>query len=596
MWLQNIIIAVFAPLLLFLISFVLNRTNFSKRRWLSLINTLLVGVFVSAFFMFVPIHYASCVKTLAGKAQAVLLSLFNSMQIFALGCEFAFVDEHLSACPAELQIWYRLLASGLFFFAPILTFSFVLSLFKNLSEHFKYFCSFFKDIYVFSELNEKSLVLANDIKINHKNAVIVFTDVFKDNEERAYELMADAEKLRAICFQKDILAVNFNRHFSKKAISFFVIGYDEAENLNQSLKLIEKYKMRKYTNLYVFSTSIESELLLSFNEKAEIKVRRINEVRSLINRVLYERGEMIFESAQYNLKGSRDISAVIVGMGRHGTEMVKALSWFGQMDGYELEINAFDKDPLAKEKFLALAPELMSDEHNGIFSEDDACYKINIHSGIDVNTVSFADEISKINHASYVLVALGNDKENIGVAVKLRMYFERMNIHPVIQAIVYNSQQKLALTDIQNFKKQKYDIDFIGDIESSYVESVIVDSELEKDALDRHLKWGTEDDFWNYEYHYRSSVASAIHLKARARCMIPGAGKSDDVLTSEEKNRLDILEHKRWNAYMRAEGYIFSGSNDEKSRNDLAKMHHDLVPFSELKPKEKEKDRKISSQ
>ena len=71
-------------------------------------------------------------------------------------------------------------------------------------------------------------------------------------------------------------------------------------------------------------------------------------------------------------------------MGRHGTEMVKALTWFGQMDGYNLEINAFDKDPLAKEKFVALAPELMSDDYNGVYVDGEAHYKIQIHSGFDV--------------------------------------------------------------------------------------------------------------------------------------------------------------------------------------------------------------------
>jgi hypothetical protein len=282
-------------------------------------------------------------------------------------------------------------------------------------------------------------------------------------------------------------------------------------------------------------------------------------------------------------------------MGRHGTEMVKALSWYGQMDGYNLEINAFDKDSLAKEKFMALAPELMSEDYNGVTVEGEAQYKIDIHSGLDVDTVSFAKEISKINNATYVLVALGNDEVNIKTAVNLRMYFERMKIHPVIQAIVYNSQQKRALSGVKNFKGQEYDIDFIGDMESSYVVDVIIDSELEEDALKRHLKWGEEKDFWNYEYNYRSSVASAIHMKARIECKIPGADKNTDELTQKEKHIIEVLEHKRWNAYMRAEGYVFSGSTDKSSRNDLAKMHHDLVDFSSLTEEEKRKDSRVGT-
>ena len=65
-------------------------------------------------------------------------------------------------------------------------------------------------------------------------------------------------------------------------------------------------------------------------------------------------------------------------------------------------------------------------------------------------------------------------------------------------------------------------------------------------------------------------------------------------MTPEEKNIIEVLEHKRWNAYMRAEGYVFSGSTDKSSRNDLAKMHHDLVDFSSL-TEEKRKDSNVGT-
>ena len=46
---------------------------------------------------------------------------------------------------------------------------------------------------------------------------------------------------------------------------------------------------------------------------------------------------------------------------------------------------------------------------------------------------------------------------------------------------------------------------------------------------------------------------------------------------------------------MRSEGYVFSGSKDKSSRNDLAKMHHDLVDYSSLSDEEKRKDSKIGT-
>ena len=104
-----------------------------------------------------------------------------------------------------------------------------------------------------------------------------------------------------------------------------------------------------------------------------------------------------------------------------------------------------------------------------------------------------------------------------------------------------------------------------------------------------------DEDFWAYEYCYRSSVASAIHMKARKACRIPGADKKEDELTAAERDIIEVLEHRRWNAYMRSEGYIFSGSKDKASRNDLAKMHHDLVDFSSLSEEDKRKDSKVGT-
>ena len=158
-----------------------------------------------------------------------------------------------------------------------------------------------------------------------------------------------------------------------------------------------------------------------------------------------------------------------------------------------------------------------------------------------------------------------------------------------------NSQQKKALCGITNYRGQEYGIDFIGDMEDSYAESSIIDSELEGEALKSHMKWGKEDEFWTYEYNYRSSIASAIHMRARIKCGISGAGKNEDQLTDEEIKTIETLEHRRWNAYMRAEGYVFSGSTDKKTRNDLAKMHHDLVDFSSLSEEEKAKDLRVGT-
>lgn len=595
MWFACLFVSLLLPLLAVLAVLLINSLRREKGPKLSMFRFLFAGVFLASFVMFLPVQREMAGHTLLDAVRAVVLSAFHAIQMLAAGGEFKLITENMTTCADYLLGWYQGWFAVLFAVMPVFSFGFVLSLFKNLSAHFLYGTAFFKDTYVFSELNERSLALARDIKHNNPSVAIVFNDVFEDDKESTYELIAAAKNIGAICFKKDILAVNYRFHSPKKSIYFFAIGVNETENLNQTLNLIDTYRDRENTRIYVFSTKVESELLLAVVDQGYIKVHRINEVRSLVNRELYERGHMLFDTARPAEDGTKKISAVVVGMGNHGTEMVKALAWYGQMDGYSLEIHAFDRDPLAEEKFVALAPELMSPELNGKNVPGEAQYCITIHANMDVTTQNFAKTIEEITDATYVFVALGNDDVNINTAVALRTYFERMQIKPIIQAVVYNAQQKKVLEGITNYRDQAYDIQFIGDTESSYTEKVIMDSNLEKEALARHMKWGKEEEFWTYEYNYRSSVAAALHMRARIHCGIPGADKEEEALTAEEKAIIEPLEHRRWNAYMRTEGYVFSQSTDKASRNDLGKMHHDLVAFERLHEDEKRKDSKVGT-
>ena len=297
-------------------------------------------------------------------------------------------------------------------------------------------------------------------------------------------------------------------------------------------------------------------------------------------------------------------SYAVFGLGRYGTEMMKSLLWYCQMDGYRITVDAFDADPMAEERIARACPELLDPELNNHDDKDGEmrCH-LRIHAGISTNSRAFVKEMKKLKNATYVLVCLGSDEANIKNALEIRTLFEQMRRTknsdgkptPRIQAIVQNGALKKTVCNITTFKNEPYNIEFIGDTHTCYTEKVILNPELEQSALRRHLKYGAEDDFWRYEYNYRSSIASAIHLQARVLLKAPGAGKAESELTDEEKRTIALLEHRRWNAYMRSEGYIFSGSTDKKSRNDLAKMHHDLVDFSLLTEEEKRKDGSVGS-
>ena len=552
------------------------------------------AVLISVFICILPVYTVT--DEFPGHVwDGVLFTLHHTLQVFTLDADRNAILEAIANAPHWITGLYSGYMSLIFVAGPLLTVTFLISFIRNASAYFRTASHYFSDTYVFSDLNERSLALARDIRKQHPNVLIVFTDVYSDGDEISTERIEETREIKACCFKKDIQTLDLSRKPERTKLFFFIMGKDESENITQSLTLIERYRERKNSILYVFSTGIESELLLSKANGTSLKIHRIDEVRSLIYHNLYLRGHCLFENALPSGDGQRKISAVIVGMGQYGTEMLKALTWYCQMDGYHIQIDAFDSDKQSGERFSFLCPELVSPEYNGVSVPGEAEYTISLHPDVDVRTSTFAKEIYKLKDTTYVLISLGSDELNIRTAVEMRMLFERMHISPTIQAIVYNSSAKQALAEAANYRGQRYRIDFIGDTESLYAEDVIINSQLEQEALKSHLRWGKEDEFWQYEYNYRSSVASALHKRARIKCGIPGALKSASDLTDEERRVIESLEHRRWNAYMRAEGYIYSGSPDKTSRNDLGKMHHDLVPYEKLDETEKRKDSAVAT-
>lgn len=581
----SISVAVLTLLLIAILSF----TKISAKKHFNLNYLFITGFFIVGFILFLPIFTVDSDNSSLSIFQGLALSVMNSIKLFVSGCEYQNVSEIIKLCPNNFALLYQIWFLILYLLTPIYTIGFILSFFKNVKATIIYLVNWNKEVYVFSSLNEKSFNLAKDIKLQDKKSVIIFTDL-NAKEENQNPLLYKLKELGAILFYKNLFSINFFKHSKNKNVSFFSIDNCESKNLKDGLKIIENYKNRKNTNLYVFSTEIDSELLLSSANKGQVKVRRINEVHSLISRHVYENGNILFESAKQTSENKKEISIIIVGLGKYGTEMLKTLSWYCQMDGYSLTINAFDKNDKSLEKLKSVAPELLSEKYNGTKIDGEAQYKINVYENFNVKEQSFIKEIEKIKNANYVFVCLGEDNLNIETSINLRSLFERKGLKPIIQTIVYDTLQKKSLTGLKNYSGQNYDIDYIGDVESTYCKKVIINSELERQALKQHLKWGEEKEFWNYEYNYRSSIATTMHLRAKILCKIKGSNKKTEDLTKEEKDIIEKLEHRRWNAYMRSEGYVYSGSLEKESRNNLAKTHNNLVPFNSLSEEDKKKD------
>jgi len=550
----------------------------------------LICFFSAGVLLHLPLYIQFFSGETACTFKALLASFHHTLRLFVLDGELDPIHLFSRSLPGWLSTGYFLLSSAVYLAAPLLTFSAVLSFFKNLSAFWTFTFHIFSETFIFSELNERSLCLAASLKEHHPKCLIVFTDVYENNSEESSEQTEAAKKLGAACFKTDISMLWMQPHQRANRVTLFLIGDDEDENIRQAMQLVRAYGGQKNMALYLFASKPESELLFQSLPSGGMKLRRINPFHALVNRTLYEDGTALFQSAAPGPGGERRISALVFGLGQYGTEMLKGLSWYGQMAGYHLKLTAFDRRPDALDRFAVQCPELITPPHTAGARTGEEEYDICIHSGVEFGSLQCLRLLGQMEQITYIFVSLGSDTQNVAAAIKLREICEQLGFHPYIQAVVYDRYKTDALHTAVSRSGTAYDIHSAGDLRSFYSEQDLLDSRLEQDALLRHLQWGSEDTFWRYEFNYRSSEASVIHRAAKLYCGIAGADMPLHMRTEAERDVLRRIEHRRWCAYMRSEGYRYSGSRERGSRNDLAKLHPDLVAYDLLSEEDRKKD------
>ncbi|MBQ7318802.1 MAG: hypothetical protein IJW97_01290 [Clostridia bacterium] len=487
---------------------------YKVKRILTRTRIICVGVFLAAVAWFLPVYMNVFSDLLeAGKSTGITFkvveaSFQNAMRLFAVDDSYL---ELLDYAPKAIRGLYAGWGFLLYICAPILTVGFVLTFLKNITAYIRYTLAFRKQAHVFSELNEHTLALASSIDAFYnknakgkykmcRKAMIVFCDILHRNEEEHLDLMEAANEMGAILFRKDVTSVLFLRN----RMHFYLISEDESEKLQHAVRLMSRYD-HKNNKLFLFSNTSQSALLISTKATKKMEVRRINAIQSLIYDNLEKNGVRLFRNAKDGA-----ITAVIVGLGRYGLEMLKALVWFCQMDGYRITIHAFDSDPKAEEKLNLMCPELL--KKNNLTNLEDAIYEIHVHS-MDVNSVEFLEKLGDIVNVTYTFVGLGTDDNNIAVSTRIRTLYSgminegKLDHAPDVETIVYdanvkqaigyewrgdeNSEQDGVRRGGVNHKDQPYCIHMIGDLDTFYSYDTLIgtNTELKKAGEEVHARW-----------------------------------------------------------------------------------------------------------
>ena len=154
---------------------------------------------------------------------------------------------------------------------------------------------------------------------------------------------------------------------------------------------------------FITNESLSSTILDSVN-KGNIQLEIVNEIERAVCEVLQEK-------PLYLNAINHKISVLIVGAGKVGTEFLKAITWCGQIIGYDLEINVIDiRANQIKEEITLRCPELISN------------YQFHFIT-VDVNSCQMKEELDNLKDINYIIVTLSNENDSLSTAIYLRRYF-----------------------------------------------------------------------------------------------------------------------------------------------------------------------------
>lgn len=385
--------------------------------------------------------------------------------------------------------------------APIMTLAFILTLLEELLSRFRASMHPSKETFLFSELNERALTLAEDVRKNKRRALLVFTNFKADEaDEQAAELRERANRIGAICVKNDITTMRF-RHCSSSPITFVLADMNEYENLRVAAWLSrgnKKLNRLVLADVLVFCTGNDAEITVqeAIKNRSNRNMRfvAVNDCVQPIYRLLsdfplFSRMQESKPTEEGKIpKQKNPCTVLIVGCGYIGLECVKAISWCGQMADTELKIRVVSEDAAEKKAVLMKeCPELFSTK----------LYDIDFQS-VDVSGDAFVSYLNQqVRDACYVVVALGNDQRNITVSKELKRFYDRIYLQggkaPQICYLVMDNSLFSTFSQKQeeNARTNECLLVPFGNNKQRFSVESLLNSEMERVALAIHLTyWG----------------------------------------------------------------------------------------------------------
>ena len=546
---------------------------------------------VCVFLMMMSAIYPSY----AEESFAIGLTLFESMCAMLLNANLGEILDSFNGFDVAYIGVYKTVLLVLLIIAPLFTVGITLSFFSEKFARIVYrIRSCFRDTYLFSAINERTLCIAEDVAATDRKALIVFALRISEDDIDA-EALARIKDINAYVINDDIVQI---RHSLRRTRNYYLLDTNDSENLEAGLRIYQRYNKERTdkVNMWLYTKNEISEVIFDYLYET-FNVRLINE-EGLIARALAT------DYPVYDAVKDGRLSVLIVGGGHIGLEILRTMTMCTCLgDEVKADINVID---LNGEKSRAIFEKASP----GLAEKWD----IKFHSA-DVKSVAISNVLDGID-PTYIVVCLGNETLNLETAIYIRRKYGIADGLPHIHSLIdykrieeqitpnlcvsdwkYNTEhRKFESTPICSFEIKtfgSYEDTYKGlRIGASYRDCLAVAVNAANrgiTAVDSkyNAEWLT--DLYNQVGFYKDySDAFAVSIPYKLwllglELVDDGAGEVSDLENILEANidRLHKNENKRYEAFMRSKGWtqlMPSEVQNARMGNKLQKKHARIDP------------------
>ena len=546
---------------------------------------------VCVFLMLMAAIYPS----FAEEAYAIGLTLFESMCAMLLNANLGDLLENFNSFNVAYIGIYKTVLLVLLIIAPLFTVGITLSFFSEKFVRLIYrIRSEFRDTYLFSAINERTLCIAEDVVETDRKVVIAFALRISEDDIDA-ESLARIKKIGAYLINDDITQI---KHSLRHTRNYYLLDTNDSENLEAGLRIYQRYNKERTdkVNMWLYTKNEISDVIFDHLYET-FNVRLINE-EGLIARTLAT-NYPVFDA----VKDGR-LSILIVGGGHIGLEIIRTMTMCSCLgEDIKVDINVID---------------LNGEKSKGIFEKASPClaenWNINFHSA-DVKSVSISKVLDSID-PTYIVICLGNETLNMETALYIRRKYGISDGFPRIHALIdykrieeeispnlcvsdwkYNTEhRKFESTPICSFEIKtfgSYEDTYKGlRIGASYRDCLAVAVNAANRGIaavdsQNNAEWLT--DLYNQVGFYKDySDAFAVSVPYKLwmlglELVEDGAGDVSALENVLEAN-MDMLrknENKRYEAFMRSKGWtqlLPCEVQNGRMGNKLQKKHARIDP------------------